>query len=198
MLPSSIEYGTITGRFMEAVIDSADADLFPDGVPASGSVTFTPAVSRVVITGGDTEPMTVILQPIQAKLDDEGYVSSPTGERYINLVSGQSPDMIPSDFTYRVDIRVGRMKFEPFDIEVPANTVIDLAEQTPVMESPGVIEIVNKTLYDDAMAAVQEALSSVRSIDRIEDDDGDGIATIHYTDGTTDSIALPQPQNKEG
>lgn len=198
MLPNSVEYGTVTGRFMEAIVDGNDADLFPDGIPAVGSVLFTPTVPRVTFNDGVSDPMTLLLQPIQANLDSEGYISSPSGERFIHLVSSHSPHVSPSGFTYRVDIRVGRNRFESFDIDVPSGQVVDLAEVIPILESDRVEKSVIKALYDDAMTAIGEALSSVKGIERIEDDDLDGIATVHYTDGSTDSIQLPTAQTKEG
>lgn len=191
MLPNAIEYGTVTGRFMEAVVDSQDADLFPDGIPARGSVVFTPAVPRVTIGETAGDPMTVILKPIQANLDAEGYISSPTGERYISLVSGESPRIVPNDFTYRVDIKIAGAKFESFNLSVPIGGVIDLTAEAPVVRSPGVVEVVNEKLYVDAMNEVNRVVSSLKFIEEISDVNMDGLAEVRYSDGSIDYLPLP-------
>ena len=191
MLPNAVEYGSVTGRFMEAVVDSDDANLFPDGVPAKGSVLFTPAVPRVTITETAGDPMTVILKPIQANLDSEGYITSPSGERYINLVSGESPRIVPNNFTYRVDIKIAGATFQPFDLSVPIGSVIDITSEAPVIRSPGVVETVNDKLYVDAMNEVNRIVSSLKFIERISDDNTDGLAEVRYSDGSIDYLPLP-------
>lgn len=191
MLPNAVEYGAVTGRFMEAVVDSDDANLFPDGVPAKGSVLFTPAVPRVTITETAGDPMTVILKPIQANLDSEGYITSPSGERYINLVSGESPRIVPNNFTYRVDIKIAGATFQPFDLSVPIGSVIDITSEAPVIKSPGVVETVSDKLYVDAMNEVNRIVSSLKFIERISDDNTDGLAEVRYSDGSIDYLPLP-------
>ena len=52
-LPANVSYGTVNGKFVKAVTDTADALFLPDAVAAAGTVTFDPAPSRLVdATGG--------------------------------------------------------------------------------------------------------------------------------------------------
>lgn len=51
----------------------------------------------------------------------------------------------------------------------------------------------NATNYDELASTV----AGIKSIVSVRDDDGDGIATIHYTNGSSESIPLPRGQRGE-
>lgn len=195
MLPETILYGKVTGLFRQAVIDGADEDTLPDSTPAAGSVTFTPAVGRLTVH--NPEPVTVVLQPIKAVLDSEGYLSTPAGDRGVYLIATGGQVTEPSDFTYQVDISIRGTRFTPFHIEVPAGGHIDLSTLVPVAQSPGTVTIVSETLYADALAALEEQISKVRYIVSIDEE-----GYVHYSDGTTDRLDLPAsvtgPQGEPG
>lgn len=184
MLPETIKYGRVTGLFRQAVVDGPDEDTLPDSAPATGTVTFTPAVSRLTVH--NPEPVTIVLQPIRAILDSEGYLSTPAGDRGVSLVATGGQITEPSNFTYQVSIEIRGARFTPFHIEVPADGHIDLSTLLPVAQSAGTVTIVSETLYADALASLQEQIEKVRYISSIDES-----GTILYSDGTTDRLDLP-------
>lgn len=93
VLPTELSYGTVTGKFLEAVMDTnADPDLDPDArVPVGASVTFTP-VTLVKVPAAHTF---VLPKPITVSLDGNGELS-------VNLVATNDQDMVPYNWLYKV------------------------------------------------------------------------------------------------
>lgn len=185
MLPDNISYGKVSGLFRLAVVDGPDEDTLPDSQPAEGTVTFTPAVSRLTVQ--NPSPVTVIMKPIKVSLDDEGYIVSPDGSRGVYLVAAGTEYTAPSDFTYQVEISIPGATFQPFHISVQPDSEIDLSTLVPVAKSPGTVTVVAETMYEEAMAAVDERISKVRYIISI---DAEGV--VYYSDGSTDFVDFPE------
>jgi hypothetical protein len=135
-----VQYGTVTGRFLATVADTTgDPDNFPDEVPVTGKVRFTPSVSAVI---AETEGAIVLPTPITADLDSEGYISL-NGVRGVSLIATNSTGINPTDFTYTlafIDLKYGTtaLTYRSFNIELPANTTVDLSDVTPIPVSGGV------------------------------------------------------------
>lgn len=135
-------YGKIVGRFLAAVGDGTDSDLFPDEVPLSGTVTFTPSASTIVIKTATPDPVTVFPNAITATLDANGYLTDPSGNRGIYLIATDNPLTDPTNFTYNVSIKVALGNGAPYtatskDINVLAGTVTDLVNMVSVSASGG-------------------------------------------------------------
>lgn len=137
-----LTYGKIVGRFLAAVGDGTDTDLYPDEVPLTGTVTFTPSASTIVIATATPDPVTVFPNPITATLDANGYITDPSGNRGIFLIATDNPATNPTNFTYNVSIRVALGAGAPYsatskDIAVPAGSVTDLINAVSVPASGG-------------------------------------------------------------
>lgn len=177
----ALKSGKVIGRFLASVIDGIDSDSEPDLVPLSGSVTFTPAVNKVLTT--DTNPPTSVFPvEIKATLDSEGYITH-RFERGVRLLS-PATGVNPSGWTWRVtlDLAQGGTKISTtsFDIEVPAyvagpdtqnpdvgSTAIDLALVAPIPSFTGT-PIVRGEQGDSisAIALNEAGTSMIISIDR--------------------------------
>jgi hypothetical protein len=135
-----VQYGTVTGRFLATVADTTgDPDTFPDEVPVSGKVRFTPSVSAVI---AETEGAIVLPTPITADLDAEGYISL-NGVRGVSLIATNSTGINPTNFTYTlafIDLKYGTaaLTYRAFNMELPAGTTVDLSDVTPIPVSGGV------------------------------------------------------------
>jgi hypothetical protein len=137
-----LTYGRIVGRFLAAVGDGTDADLYPDEVPLSGTVTFTPSASTIVIATATPDPVTVFPNPITATLDSAGYITDPSGNRGIYLIATDNPATNPTNFTYNVSIKVALGNGAPYsatskDIAVAAGSITDLINAVSVPASGG-------------------------------------------------------------
>lgn len=78
-LPPAIQYGYVRGEYLKARKDStADADRLPDGATATGTVVFTPDVTRRVDTMTDGRAVTVLIEPFPARIVD-GMLHDETG-----------------------------------------------------------------------------------------------------------------------
>lgn len=142
-LPSNVAYGEVVGRFLAVTSDGPDDDLLPDGEPISGIVVFTPSVSIALV--GAVAPTTLVLRPIRASLDSEGYVYS-NSSRGVTLLATDSPAVNPLDFTWRISFEDARVGGEAIDIpgfyfRVPGGQTVDLTQQTPVARSEGLLII---------------------------------------------------------
>jgi hypothetical protein len=117
-LPGEFTYGTITGRIITAVKDTAaDPDTLPDSVPATGTVTFTPTVGTLVSQTTDT---VILLQKISVDLDASGYFT-------VDLVATSNPNLKPTTFSYVMDVSVPAGQVPSKIISVPAGSVTDIA-----------------------------------------------------------------------
>lgn len=108
-LPVDLTYGKVVGRFVLAVGDGPDADILPDGVAATGSITLT--AEAPIRVSGIAEPITLVPTPIGCGLDEDGYLIDLQGAKGIWLPCGR----------YRVD-------YSLIEFALPSQT-IDVAER---------------------------------------------------------------------
>lgn len=150
-LPSNVSYGTVTGRFLLAYSDSNDADLYPDGVPAKGTVLFTPSPNYVKNAGASPAPVTILPATISCDLDSEGYLLGYTGQRGVRLVATDDADNNPVDWTWKVTFRLTDQTDTPtrgipdFSFELPGGSTIDLTTVMPVTDANGTYYLVGPT-----------------------------------------------------
>lgn len=151
-LPSNVSYGTVVGRFLLAYADGVDSNVYPDGVPATGTVLFTPSAAYIkdsaAVVGTTLTPVTILPATIECALDNEGYVLGSDGTRGVRLVATDDPDLNPNDWTWRVDYRLFDQDNAPVrtipshHIELPSNTIVDLTTAAPVAAGDGTFYIV--------------------------------------------------------
>lgn len=140
-LPTNLAYGTVVGRFLAVTADGPDTDALPDGVPLSGTIVFTPSVSVALVA--EVSPTTLLLQPIRASIDGNGYVFQGNSPG-VKLLATDATSVNPIDFTYRVSFEDMTVEGTPvaipgFHIKVPAGLETDLTKATPVAYSEGVL-----------------------------------------------------------
>ena len=117
-LPAEVSYGTITGRIITAVKDTAsDPDFQPDAVPATGYITFAPTSLLVSMVSN----VLILPQPIVCALDGSGYFS-------VELVSTDDPDISPLNWAYSVSYTVNEGQIPSHLIYVPADSTTDLSD----------------------------------------------------------------------
>lgn len=159
-LPTNVNYGTVTGRFLLAYADGIDSDVYPDGVPARGSVLFTPSPNYVKNLSALPVPVTILPATIECNLDTEGYLLGSDNTRGVRLVATDDPDNNPTEWTWRVDFRLIDQDDVPtrgiprFSFELPSDTTVDLATLSPVQSADGTFYVVGprgKSAYEVAL-----------------------------------------------
>ena len=115
-LPENVTTRTVDGAFVRT-----------DGTVAAGTVTFTPAVARLLDA---TEDVILFAKATTVTLDENG-------EFTVDLVVTDDTDLNPVDWTYTVDVKVGGSRWS-FSMDVPAGVgPIHLADVAPVASSTG-------------------------------------------------------------
>ena len=159
-----LTYGKVTGRFLATVADSTqNDDLFPDGVPMVGTVTFKPSVGALFLPDATPDPAIIFPTTIVAAVDALGYLSL-NGIKGIYIVATDVGN--PADWTYEVSfqLRVGTaapINYPSFALSLPAGTTKDLVAVTPFPSSAGQPIIRDETVAinaeQGALAAAAEA-----------------------------------------
>lgn len=132
-LPTGFGYATIRGKYISAVLDSADSDREPDVVPLSGlTITLTPSAAGSLLKSLDDPPVTIVLMPIVARTDATGVIVGPDGQPGIVIVAGDYPDPA-HPWTYSVSVVGNGFPKMSFNIVALSGETIDL---TSVLEAP--------------------------------------------------------------
>lgn len=116
-LPGEFLYGTVKGRIITAVKDSADADTHPDSVAANGTISFIPSIGTLVSKVSDT---VILLQKISVDLDSTGYFE-------VELVATTNSNLSPESFEYFMEVSVGDGAIPSVALNVPAGSITDIA-----------------------------------------------------------------------
>jgi hypothetical protein len=146
-LPSNIGYGTVVGRFLLAYADSSDVDLYPDGIPAKGSVFFTPSPANLKDVTATPAPVTILPSRVEAVLDADGYLCGYTGNQGIRLVATDDTDLNPLNWTWLAEFRLtdendASVTLSSFSFSLPAGATIDLAAVAPMPDANGTYYLV--------------------------------------------------------
>ncbi|OJU43630.1 MAG: hypothetical protein BGN98_10475 [Microbacterium sp. 69-7] len=141
-------YGTVHGRFLSGIADTADEDAAPNALPMKGYVEFS-ATEKVLRVTGAGEPVTVFPSTIKVNLDAEGYLAH-NGARDITLWATDDPDVDVTDWRRRAKLALSYQQAEAdnvwigvgaeaFEFLLPAGSTVDLAnvERLPVAQIPG-------------------------------------------------------------
>ena len=142
---SPLTYGQVVGRFLAIVGDSIDSGDSPDAVPFTGTVTFTPALTRAQVASAEPDPAVIVPMPVVVPLDTSGYLSW-AGQTGVHLLATDDESINPTGFTYSVSFQLtlegAPIPFPVFNIEVPAGETVDLTLATPLDEVDGVYSLV--------------------------------------------------------
>lgn len=196
------DFGTVVGRLITFVVDSADPGAEPDPIPLEGEVTFTMNVIKVIEPNAAPVPVIIASTPIKAVLDSEGYICTPlangnaSSNRSITLVATDDPDMNPTGFTYTVSYALSlngkTINLLPHSLALPAGATIDIATSIPPDNAPAV-----GTAQAEALAAmaVQAANSAARVVIVTDGDEPrpDGALMVIWLD--LRSGTPPKPTN---
>lgn len=149
-LPSNVGYGTVVGRFLLAYADGSDVDSAPDGVPAKGSIFFTPSPVFLKDAGASPNPVTIVPSRVEATLDSNGYLLGPDGTQGIRLVATNDADLNPVNWTwgaefYLTDEAGTPISLDGFSFSLPQGTTVDLTGLSPVPDSNGTFYLVGPT-----------------------------------------------------
>lgn len=146
-LPTNVDYGTVIGQFLLAYGDGVDPDVYPDGVPAKGSIYFRPSPTKLLNAGSSPNPVTILPAVVECTLDADGYLLGPDNTRGVNLVATDDADLNPTDWTWLVEFRLTDQDDVPvsvasYSIELPATTTVDLTTASPVPTADGTYYLV--------------------------------------------------------
>lgn len=146
-LPTNLGYGTVNGRFLLAYADSVDADLYPDGVAAKGTLFFTPSPASIKDLGASPDPVTILPASVEATLDSEGYLCGYGTTRGIRLVATDDADAQPVNWTWKVEFRLTdqadtAVPLTSFSFALPGGTSVDLSSLSPVADANGTYYLV--------------------------------------------------------
>ncbi len=150
-LPTNVGYGTVTGRFMLAYADGGDADVFPDGVAAKGTVYLTPSPVYLKNSTAAPAPVTILPSTVECVLDADGYILGTDGTAGVRLVATDDADNNPVNWTWSVEFRLTDQDDVPirtipkFSFELPQGTSVDLTDVTPVTDANGTFYLVGPT-----------------------------------------------------
>lgn len=168
--PSDLGVATLTGRVLLMQGDQSDPDRVPDVRAAEGgTVEVEASVPAVRYSGADGTAL-FVKQVTRGVLDGQGRICTPAAgedDPVPDLIvpAVDSPLLSPSDFTYRVRIKVGPW-VTSYSIAPGTGEVIDLATATPVDSSGGTAIIVDTSTADRAEAAAAAAEATVAGIDQ--------------------------------
>lgn len=155
--PVNYTYGTVVGRFARQVADTTDdVDRYPDLLPSTGSVTFTPSVSYFK---NNAMPVTFVTNPIVGTLDANGYLCDPLGVQGVVLFCTDHPDISPRNWTYSVSLSIDGRVLPPFNISIPSGTTVDLTTVMPAALSAGTVTITSEAARIAAEAARDQVVA---------------------------------------
>jgi hypothetical protein len=138
ILPSNVSYGTVVGRYLIAYQDGIDADVYPDGIPCTGKIYFTPSVESLRNTTSSPTPVTIIPRPVVCELNADGYLTGPDGNAGVGLIATDDTDNDPVNWTWRVEYQLADQDGVLFrgisghDISLNGGTTLDLITVAPV------------------------------------------------------------------
>lgn len=138
-LPGVVTYGTVSGRLVYADLDSADAGVLPDMVPAAGKVFITPDLKSPAMIASAS--LVVMPRKVELNLVD-GYLENPavSGQRIISLVASDNPAMLPMGWTYTISFDLTGVlagTVPAFSFQVLGGSNLDLSTLIPAPSNTG-------------------------------------------------------------
>lgn len=170
-LPAELKFGFVADRVVRAVGDTTDdPDRYPNGVPATGTVEFTP-LSNVRYTR-DRPASRVSVATIVCKIHPGDDPADPdhNPERAGLLVdpAGHVGNVALVVGDYRVETHLDDGTFDAFDIRVEEHHTEDdpawLADYAEITPSTYERFVVNEAVYSDTVEAREEAQQYVATV----------------------------------
>lgn len=191
--PANLTYGTVTGTFLLTVLDSGDADRYPDYIAATGTVTFTPDVR---VYKNLALPATFVTSPVVCTIDSFGDLRDPSGALGVVLVATDNPNLQPRDWTYTVTISASGHSAS-FPITVMGGATVDITSVSPAASSSGTAIVVSSAdrilAQQAAAAAAQSAIDAAAASGGLNTEaaqdvvgamtSGTGYVSVTYNDG---------------
>jgi hypothetical protein len=168
-LPENLSYTYITGRFLRAVADTGDPDVFPDGIPITGlTITFTPDITPPRVKNATSvPPVTMNLEPITATTDAEGdVITVASAAKGVYLVSSDDPDLDPHGWTYKVKITGTGFTEITFSFIARSGETMDLTSMVPVPVNPGAAIALWEQVVDQAETARDDAQTAAAAAEQ--------------------------------
>lgn len=131
-----LSYGTVRGRFLSGIADTADEDSAPNALPMKGYVEFS-ATEKLFRVTGEGDPVTVYPGTIKVNLDSEGYLVH-NGSRDVTLWATDDPDVDVAGWRWKAKLALSAqqaeadsvwfgLSAETFEFLLPAGATVDLA-----------------------------------------------------------------------
>ena len=164
ILPPEVRAGYVYNRVLRAIGDRPeDEDRFPDGIPAKGTVTFTPKNSVKQVVSNDTgvtvtrEPVVCTIHQGEDSPDLAGLLIDEAGAvGGVWLVVGEWT------VSYQFDDRYSNVPNQDIVVteEHTEDNPLDVALVAGLTPSPTIKFVVNEQVYLDTLAARDVALSA--------------------------------------
>jgi len=134
-IPAGLGTCLVTGTFLRALIDSADAGREPDATPLSGAkLRLVPSVDHVRYSGGT--PVIMALAPIELTLDANGVVRDQAGQAGVTLLASDSADGDPVLWTWEATLTGEGIAPWRHRFVAPVGGTVDLSSTRRVPLSP--------------------------------------------------------------
>lgn len=202
--PANVNYGTVTGRFVIDIVDSADAGDEPDFVVPTGTITFVASVGKLLDATALPDPLTILRYPITGILDAQGYLCTPlangsAGARGLKLIATDDTDLNPTGWvwnvTYALKDPAARTLSSPapHKMALPTNTTIDLTTVIPPDSEQAIgipqAQALAAQAASDAATAEAAALVAQAAAEDASDDAATAVAAV----GSKQPIATLDP-----
>jgi len=159
------------GQFLVGVLDGSDADTDQDYVPAVGTVTLTPSIPYTPNVTAGPNPVTMLLPPVTAVIDDQGYLSTPAqgtltpAYRGVWLTATDDPDLSVTGWTWTASYKLSpvngsTLALPSHSFVIPAGGTLDLSTVVAVPSSPGLGTEQAEALAASAQAAAVASAAS--------------------------------------
>lgn len=190
ILPPEVRAGYVYNRVLRAIGDRPeDEDRFPDGIPAKGTVTFTPKNSVKQVVSNDTG-VTVTREPVVCTIHQgEAQYDDPDPDKAGLLIDEAGQDggvwLVVGEWTvsYQFDDRYSNVPNQDIVVteDHTEDNPLDVALVAGLTPSPTIKFVVNEQVYVDTLAARDETL---QALDRSLEDFGETLNTEISTEGT--------------
>lgn len=195
--------GKIVGFFETFVVDGLDADLVPDLQRLSGTIVFTPSVSRIIDNApaipGEPQVSSAVLGalPYRASVIN-GFLSTPlSGAKWLYVPSTDDPNVNPQFTNYSVsydlsDSEGRKVELPTHLISVPPYTVdgdeVDLAQLIPPANGPAYGVPQAEAAANRAAAALALSVRTINGEGPDENGNIDVAAGGQANDGITPNV----------
>lgn len=140
----NIPYGVVTGRIVNVTADNTDENRAPNTASAHGvEVVFKPSVK---IVRNLADAVIYPVQPITARINENGFLTDDSGEPGVSLMATTGTDMEPSEWVW--ECKAGLAGWKPVVFTLAAGQTVDLVSLVDVGAQPNTVTVVDSVLAD--------------------------------------------------